>query len=129
MRKAKEVLITVMMYVVAVAVIAGVILAVTFGGNALSIKLKETFGVAHADADRKIFENTKTYVGGMADDLAKYKYEFQKEKDPVAKQAIVDLVVSRFADFDVNELNDKDLREFLKDARNGNLNQEIGGNN
>lgn len=117
------------MYVVGIILLVAVVVGLSVGGNVFSIKMKGTFGVAHADADRKIFENTKTYVGGMADDLAKYKYEYQREKDPVAKQAIVDLIVSRFADFDVNELNDKDLRDFLKDARNGNLNQEIGGDN
>lgn len=92
----------------------------TFGMSLGSIHLNGILKQHQADVEREVFENTKSYVKGMSDDLAKYKFEFTMSDDEVEKEAIADLIRSRFADFDSNDLNNRELREFLANIRNGN---------
>jgi len=77
------------------------------------------------DQDRKIFKQSATYNEGVLDDLAKYKYEMITESDTVAQAAIADLVNSRFANYDESKIENKDLKMFLRDCRNGDY--SVGG--
>ena len=115
---------------IALVVCVGIILGLGFSG----LILKEWFGTANQTVERKIFEKNKGYIGSMAQDLAQYKYEFDTSKDITAKTAIIDLIRSRYSDFDIKGLNDLALRNFLSGVRNGTYNylQEettnLGGN-
>lgn len=95
------------------------LIALIFGGGYLGLKFKQTFGKASKDIDREIFKSSVTYNEGVLDDLAKYKYELQKTSDAIEKSAIAELVNSRFVNYDVNKIENDDLREFLNDCRNG----------
>lgn len=99
-----------------IAVIIGFIIIVTglsLGTGYFGNFYKSTVIKQSVDIDREIFEKSKSHIKGMADDLAKYKYEYETSKDDISKQAIRDLIVDRFADFDVNDLNNPSLRSFL----------------
>lgn len=82
---------------------------------------KSYFGTRNADVDREIFENNKSYVKGMADDLAKYKYELSTNEDEVERKAIIDLIIDRCADFDKSKLENPKLERFLEDVEEGNI--------
>jgi N-acetyl-anhydromuramyl-L-alanine amidase AmpD len=76
------------------------------------------FGKQQANVQREIFKENKSYVEGMVSDLAKYKYELTIEKDPIAKRAIVDLIIDKYGNFDITKLEDISLQRFLIDIRN-----------
>lgn len=87
-----------------------------------SLAYKATFGVASKNIDRQIYEQSASHVKGVARDLTDYRYQLDKTEDKIEREAIIRLINSRFADFDVDQLNDRDLAQFLRDARNGKLN-------
>jgi hypothetical protein len=80
------------------------------------------FGKRDASIKREIFKENKSYVEGMVADIAKYKFEMSTEKDSVTKKAIAEMVNDRFANFDIDKIEDLSLRKFLQDVRNGKYN-------
>lgn len=97
---------------VGVAICVGGIAALIFFGP----DIHQFFGTRYADADREIFKGTVTYNEGMLDDLAEYKYEYDKAADEVEKAAIASLVRSRFANFDQSRIENRDLLKFLEEC-------------
>lgn len=74
------------------------------------------------NVDREIFKQSATYNEGKLDDLAKYRLEMSQTDDPVERAAIQEYVVSVYANYDESKIENRDLREFLKDCRNGEYN-------
>ena len=101
--------------------VIGLIVGLTFGSGMLNVIYTKTIGKEQINANREVFESTKTYVKGAADDLAKYKYELSQTKDEIARKAIIDLIIDRYADFDETKLSNENLRWFLQNVRNGNI--------
>jgi hypothetical protein len=81
--------------------------------------LKEALGVENQRVENKIFNNSTIHIEGMLDDLAKYKFELQSEKSDTGKKAIAELINDRFANFDEKNIQNEDLKQFLRDVRNG----------
>lgn len=109
--------------------ITGIILLCIIGLYALAgitglvdLQFYRYFGKEKASIQREIFKENKSYIEGMASDLAKYKYELTIEKDEFAKKAIVNLIIDKYANFNINQLEDINLRIFLQDVRNGKYN-------
>lgn len=73
----------------------------------------------NTNADRIIFKQSIAYNEGKLDDLAKYRLEFLQTEDPVERKAIQEYVNSTFANFDESKIENKELRDFLRDCRNG----------
>lgn len=96
----------------------GVVVAVglTLAGTGFGIRMW------NVNADRMVFKQSAVYNEGVADDLAKYKFEMQGAKDEAEKKAICELVNSRFANYDDSKIENEDLKRFLKDCRNGEIN-------
>lgn len=65
---------------------------------------------------REVFEQTQSYVHGKTQDLAKYYEEFQSA-DASNKEAIRQLIIMRFADFDGSKMQSARLRSFLISMR------------
>jgi hypothetical protein len=99
--------------------VIGGLVSLSFGLGWMNVGYKNTIGVAEANADRNIFKENKSYVEGMISDLAKYKYELSTEKDTIARKAIIDLIIDKFASFDIKNLENSDLKKFLQDIRDG----------
>ena len=61
---------------------------------------------------REIFEETQSYVHGKIQDLAKYYEEYNKVefKD---REAIRQLIIMRFAEFDESKIRSLKLKNFL----------------
>ena len=91
----------------------------SFGMGLVNLELKEFFGTREANVEHEIFKENKAHVEGMIDDLAKYKYEYVTADDDTEKEAIANLIRSRFANFDIKEIEDADLYVFLKTIRKG----------
>lgn len=71
------------------------------------------------NADREIFKQSTAYNEGKLDDLAKYRLEMSQTDDPIEQAAIQEYVNSTFANFDESKIENGDLRDFLRDCRNG----------
>lgn len=78
--------------------------------------LFKVFAPIKRDIDRTVFENTKSYLHGVQQDLGKYYYEYQTA-DECGKSAIEATIRMRFAEVDANKLQSKELRMFLKETR------------
>ena len=77
------------------------------------------FGKKSNVIERDVYETNPQYIKGIADDIAKYMYEYNTTDDEAEQQAVCQVVNHRFADFDLNDLNDKDLRDFARGCRMG----------
>jgi len=91
--------------------VAIVLFAVVAYFNLLDVSMRRIFGVAREDARREIFEETKSYVHGKIQDLAKYYEEYQK--NPEDREIIAQVIRIRFAEFDADKIKNRRLREFL----------------
>lgn len=69
----------------------------------------------YAEVDRKVFEESKSYVHGKIQDLGKLYEEYQadKKKRPVIKN----LIQVQFSDFDAGNIENLTLRNFLTEMR------------
>jgi len=65
---------------------------------------------------REIFEQTQSYVHGKIQDLAKYQDEYNKA-DVDDKEAIRQLIILRFAEFDETQIRPVGLKNFLTNMR------------
>jgi hypothetical protein len=74
------------------------------------------FAPMKRDIDRKVFENIKSYVHGVQQDLGKYYHEYQTA-DEAGKEVIKATIRMRFAEIDVDKLQSRELRMFLKKTR------------
>jgi hypothetical protein len=91
-----------------------VIAAIVIGLGFADIGLKKLFLPMHENVRREVFENTKSYVHGKIQDLAKYYREYQTSDDRAAIEA---LVRSQFAEFDEAHIQVLELRQFLVKVR------------
>lgn len=99
--------------------VVALLLALPFACGSYNIAYKKTIGVQSQSADREIFKETKSYNEGMVQDLARYKLEFEREKDEIARKAIANHINSGYSNFDEMRIQNRDLREFLIKIRRG----------
>ncbi len=65
---------------------------------------------------REVFENTQSYTHGKIQDLAKYCEEYNKSNS-TGREAIKQLILFRFAEFDARKINSEQLKQFLVQTR------------
>lgn len=82
----------------------------------VSLSLKEEFGVKNADIDRKIYEQSKSYIHGKMQELAKYYEEYHKATED-EKQVIKNLIQMNFANVDETAIVNSKLKLFLNEMR------------
>lgn len=105
---------------VSIGAIASVV--VLLGGvYFVAMPLGGEFAKKGNEIKRDVYESNPQYIKGVADDIAKYMYEYNTTDDENEKASIRQVVNHRFADVDLNDLNDSDLANFVRECR-------IGGN-
>lgn len=67
------------------------------------------------DIQREVFENTKSYIHGVQQDLGKYYHEYQNA-DANGKDVIAATIRMRFAEVDAEKLQ-SNLKQFLIQTR------------
>jgi hypothetical protein len=65
---------------------------------------------------RETFENSKSYIEGKAQELTKYRLEYELQQDSIAKQTIKRTILQSFANFNLELLNEDD-RQFIKSLK------------
>jgi len=81
-----------------------------------SLGMFKFFAPKTENIKREVFENTKSYLHGVQQDLGKYYHEYQKADDS-SKEIIKSTIRMRFAEVDVSKLQSAKLRSFLTEAR------------
>lgn len=112
----KDVLMELTVGIVTFTVAIGGIFAI----GKLDNKFLATIGKERASIKREVFKESKSYVEGMVEDLSSYKREFDRTDDVDEKEQIANIIHGEFANFDINKIEDSNLRGFLLDIREGN---------
>lgn len=112
--------------IMGVLVLLVFLFCLAFGAEWLGIKWKGYFGPKHQDVERTIFRETQSFNRGAETQLADYRLQYMREKDPVVKSAILTTVRSQFADVDPSNISNPDIRSFLQSAITGVEPQRIG---
>lgn len=81
-----------------------------------SLGLFKFFAPMEKNIQRGVFENTKSYLHGIQQDLGKYYYEYQTA-DECGKNIIEATIRMRFAEVDADKLQSRELQMFLKKTR------------
>ncbi len=92
------------------------IIAIVFCGALLSLGWNKFFEPKKENVRREVFEQTQSYVHGKVQDLAKYHDEYNK-CDIEDREAIRQLIILRFAEFDESKITSANLRNFLTKTR------------
>jgi len=92
-----------------------VLIAIAFTLELGGLGWKMFFAPKHEAVRRKVFKQTRSYNEGKVQDLAKYKFEYEKA-DASGKAVIKSTIRHMFADFDFEE-TPYGLKVFLKEMR------------
>ena len=93
------------------------ILILAFGLEMLGLQWTKFFKPKYQNVEREVFEETKSYVHGKIQDLAKYYAEYEKSESEESKTVIQNIIKSQFAEFDETNIRNLKLRSFLKQMR------------
>jgi len=104
--------------IVGVSLVAIVILiAILFGTTNLSLWWKGHFNPKFKNVERKVFEETKSYVHGAIQDIGNYYGQYQQAETEEEKASIQSVVKVRFSEFNAENISSLELRNFLIKAR------------
>lgn len=98
-----------------VLIIIGVI-SVLFIFELVGLGFFKFFEPKKENIRREVFENTKSYVHGKIQDLAKYYKEYEAG-DEGEKLVLESVIRSQFASFDESKIESATLRSFLTKTR------------
>jgi len=90
----------------------GLILGLRFA----NLHIEKFFAPKEQSVKRQVFEETKSYVHGVLQDLGKYYDEYNKA-DKQEKQIIANVIKQRFAEFDANNIKSFVLRQWFVSVR------------
>lgn len=93
----------------------GVLIGLSYAFGWIGVHQEATIGAAKQDIQRKVFENTQSYIEGKRQEALKHYQEYNKA-DEDGKRAIKAIVSQSFANFDENKLNGQ-LRQFVIDCK------------
>jgi len=77
-----------------------------------SLGMFKFFAPKTQNIKRQVFENTKSFLHGVQQDLGKYYLEYQTA-DEEGQNAIKTTIQMRFGEVDADKLQSPDLRNFL----------------
>ena len=98
-----------------------VLTGVGFATGEIQALYNRTVGSDISSSQTDMFHQSKGFTDGMAQDLSKAKLELAQTKDATARCAIIAHINEEFANFDENQIKNQDLKQFLKDVRNGGI--------
>lgn len=81
----------------------------------------EYFGTKRESAKREVFENNKSRISGMIQDLTRYRLEYILARDEIEKKAIAETIRMQFANFNGEHINNTTLKRFYYNIMNGGM--------
>lgn len=92
------------------------VLCIVFVFGLFNLGWMKFFNPKIENVHREVFENTQSYTHGKIQDLAKYFDEYNNA-DLNGKEAVRQIIIMRFAEFDESKINAKKLKNFLVTMR------------
>ena len=102
-----------------IVLMAAVLVGLAFGTGAMTNLYNATIGKRAVDVQREVFQESKPYVFGKIDDLAKYKRQYEMATDPAEKAQVRNWILDEFANFDPSQIQNPDLYNFLMEMERG----------
>lgn len=96
------------------AVIA--IVGIDFAGNAYGLWSYTFWAPKQANAERKVFVNTNSYVQGKIDYLSRLRLAYKSSDSPTQKAALKETILTEAANVDNDKLP-PDLQAFINDLK------------
>lgn len=90
-----------------------------FVDGKVTAKYNNTVGIEVQSSKNTMYKKSTAYIEGKARDIAQYRMQLQTEKDPAARKAIIEYIITSTSDFDIDDLQDNNLRDFVIQVRNG----------
>ena len=100
-----------------IGIILLVIFVFVFALNAMGILSFKVFGPMGENIRREVFEETKSYNQGMAQDISNFQQQYTMAT-PEQKDALASVILHRTADYDTSKLP-KSSRDFIEKLRRG----------
>lgn len=94
-----------------------------FGVGKIANIYDRTINKESVSIQREKFKESKSYVEGMINTLAEYKREYERAKTKEEKEQIRNLIDSKFSNFNIDYIENKDLYNFLQQMRGGSFNE------
>jgi len=89
------------------------VLVVIFALTYTKLGFRRFFGPKFQNVEREIFDETKSYVHGKNQDLARYYRQYTMSKDEDERSKIAGFIRLEFGEFPAKNINDQTLRSFL----------------
>jgi hypothetical protein len=89
------------------------VVVVIFATSAIGIGYYKIFAPMKKNIEREVFEETKSFVHGKIQDLANYYEEYNQKDDPGEREAIRQIVITQFSQFDTDKIKNDALKQFL----------------
>lgn len=99
--------------------IAGGVFILPFAIGKWSNKVESTVGTEYKNIKREQFEESKSYVHGKIEDLQRYKRELERTEEEDERRALIVHIQDEFAAFDIDKIDNRNLRSFLVNIMNG----------
>ncbi len=77
------------------------------------------FGIQYENTRREIFEQSRAFNEGMAQELQRMWIDYQHTTNPDEKAAIRSLVTHRVAGYDINRIENPQLQSFVRQMAQG----------
>jgi hypothetical protein len=92
------------------------LIALSYGLGWIGVHQKHTIGKAMQNADRRVFEETQSYVEGKRQEAVKLFKEYNTASDPGEKKALCQVASHTFANFNTEHLRGP-VRAFIESCR------------
>ena len=92
----------------------GAIIALTWIIQGNDFFMYKVFAPQRVEVQRQVFENSRAFNQGMVQELQNMQFDYVKEKDPAAKEALASIILHRASGYNMNDpLVPADLRSFV----------------
>lgn len=105
-----------------IALVLVVVFGISWAFEGNDFFIYKVFAPKRAAVERQVFEETKSYNDGMAQELQNMQRQYLTAT-PEQKQALGSIIAHRTANYDLDHLNDQDLKAFVLSVRSA----QIGG--
>lgn len=91
------------------------ILAIGWIAQGNEFFLYKVFAPKQAAVERQVFENSRAFNQGMVQELQNMQFDYVKEKDPKAKEALASIILHRAAGYNMEDpVVPADLKSFIE---------------
>lgn len=92
-------------------------ITIIFALSAAGFWIYSELAPRYAKVDREVFEESKSYIHGKIQTLSNHYQEYNEKDSSQDREIIKNMVKIQFSDFKLEYINNKELKNFLKEMR------------